>query len=352
MKRVFFIIPTLFAIASCGTSTSVIPENDPNANVFNIKYQVVGRYTTQKLNTLISFNKNNYLHIKDESSYQNVFNIINSQSTYETKPREIDFTTSSVVLLYTEYTSSEVNYDLSSIVYSNGQLDVWLCDAYDDTKIMDGHYQSRMIFCEIDKVEKVKVNFVVKHHEYIEQATTLKPIIYFYPEQEMDLSVTYYDPSKLITTYPKYNDGWNIHLKEDGTFTTNEDNREYYALYFDEVSNYECSFNEGFFVNKDNAITFLEEKLDYMGYTNREADEFIMYWLPVLENNGNSIVYFEQTEEREQECPLTFSTTPDSILRTIIHIKQVDGDQDIKEQELTKFERTGFTVVEWGGTIH
>ena len=81
---------------------------------------------------------------------------------------------------------------------------------------MDGHYQSRMIFCEIDKVEKVKVNFVVKHHEYIEQATTLKPIIYFYPEQEMDLSVTYYDPSKLITTYPKYNDGWNIHLKEDG----------------------------------------------------------------------------------------------------------------------------------------
>ena len=103
MKRAFFIIPTLFAIASCGTSASVIPENDPNANVFNIKYQVVGRYTTQKLNTLISFNKNNYLHIKDESTYTNVFNVVNSLSTYEYKAMEIDFSTSSEILLYDNF---------------------------------------------------------------------------------------------------------------------------------------------------------------------------------------------------------------------------------------------------------
>ena len=66
-------------------------------------------------------------------------------------------------------------------------------------------------------------------------------------------------------------------------------------------------------------INFLEEKMDYIGYTNREVDEFIMYWLPILENNAHSLVYFEQTEERNEECPLIFSTGPDTLIRTIIH---------------------------------
>ena len=46
-----------------------------------------------------------------------------------------------------------------------------------------------------------------------------KPIIYFYPEEEMDLEVKLLSDDRLLTTYPKYDDGWDIHLKEDGTFT-------------------------------------------------------------------------------------------------------------------------------------
>lgn len=176
-----------------------------------------------------------------------------------------------------------------------------------------------------------------------------KPIVYFYPEKEMDLSVKFVDEERLITTYPKYNDGWNIHLNEDGTFTNGNSDREYYALYFDEISNYKCDFKEGFYVTKDNAISFLEEKMDYIGYNNHEVDEFIMYWLPVLENNKNSIVYFEQTEERNEESPLEFSTNPDALIRTIIHIKKVDEEVSIPEQQLVHYERNGFVVTEWGG---
>ena len=179
-----------------------------------------------------------------------------------------------------------------------------------------------------------------------------KPIIYFYPEEEMDLEVTYVQEERLLTTYPKYEDGWNIHLKEDGTFTVPGSDREYYALFFDEKPNYVCDFDEGFYVTKENATTFLEEKMDFIGYTNREVDEFIMFWLPVLENNEKSLVYFEQTEERNEECPLLFSVEPETIIRTIIHIKKVDEATSIKEQELRHYERKGFTVTEWGGTEH
>ena len=74
-----------------------------------------------------------------------------------------------------------------------------------------------------------------------------------------------------------------------------------------------------------------------------------MYWLPVLENNEKSLIYFEQTEERNEECPLEFSVEPDTTIRTLMHIKKVDEEVSIKEQTLTHYERNGFTVTEWGG---
>ncbi len=179
-----------------------------------------------------------------------------------------------------------------------------------------------------------------------------KPIIYFYPEEEMDLTVTFVNEEMLTTTYPKYDGGWNIHLKEDGTFTVPGSEREYYALYYEANSDYECTFDEGFYVTSENAASFLEEKMDYIGFTNRETNEFIMYWLPILERNEQSLVYFEQTEERNEDSPLIFSTEPDTLIRTMIHIKKVDAPVEMVPQELTHVERAGFTVTEWGGVEH
>ena len=178
-----------------------------------------------------------------------------------------------------------------------------------------------------------------------------KPIIYLYPTEPTDVTVTYFNSDDLITTYPKYNGAWRVSATHDGTLT-DENGRQYYALFFDEARTYEVDFSTGFYVTAENAIPFLEEKLALLGLNEREADEFIMFWLPVLEQNGQSVVYFEQTAEREAECPLDVSPTPDSVLRVIIHIKKVDAPVDIVEQTLVPFERTGFTLVEWGGTMY
>lgn len=179
-----------------------------------------------------------------------------------------------------------------------------------------------------------------------------KPVIYFYNDKELDFEVKYMEDYRLKTTYPKYEDGWRVHINENGTINVNDSQREYYAIFFDEYRTHEVSFEYGFNVSKDNAVSFLETSLDRLGFTEREADEFIMFWLPLLEENENSLVYFEQTNERNEECPLSFSVTPDTILRTIIHIKKVDSPKDIIPQELESITRTGFTVVEWGGTTY
>ena len=44
-------------------------------------------------------------------------------------------------------------------------------------------------------------------------------------------------------------------------------------------------------------IKFLEEKLGILGLTEREAEEFIVYWLPLMEKNKYNYIRFETLEE-------------------------------------------------------
>ena len=178
-----------------------------------------------------------------------------------------------------------------------------------------------------------------------------KPVLYLYPTLPTFITVTFDKPENLTTTYPKYNNGWKVLASPTGDLYDLE-NKYYYALYWEEDSNHTVDFNEGFYVTKNNAIEFLEEKLDKIGFTARERNEFIMYWLPILEKNEKSLVYFELTEERDSYSKININPKPDSLLRVAIHIKKVDSYTKIKEQKLPTFKREGFTAVEWGGVTY
>ena len=178
-----------------------------------------------------------------------------------------------------------------------------------------------------------------------------KPILYLYPEKKTNVTVTFERPEFLETTYPKFKSKWVVTADTDGTLTDST-GKNYYALYWDEKKVHTVDFSEGFYVEADDAIDFLEKKLSYIGLSEREMNEFIMYWLPVLEKNEKSLVYFELTQERESYNKLIISPQPDSLLRMVIHIKKVDQKTEIKKQSLVKFKRKGFVAVEWGGTTY
>lgn len=178
-----------------------------------------------------------------------------------------------------------------------------------------------------------------------------KPVLYLYPTLPTFVTVTFANPEKLTTTYPKYENSWKVLASPNGDLYDLKNNY-YYALYWEEDSNHKVDFKEGFYVTKENAIEFLEEKLDKIGFTARERNEFIMYWLPILEKNEKSLVYFELTEERDAYSKINIKPEPDSLLRVAIHIKKVDSYTKIKEQKLPTFKRNGFTVVEWGGVTY
>lgn len=178
-----------------------------------------------------------------------------------------------------------------------------------------------------------------------------KPVLYLYPEEETEVTVRFARPELLTTVYPAYTDSWQVTAAPDGTLTDARE-REYYALYWEESGTISVDFTTGFCVAQKDAAAFLEEKLDCLGLTNREANEMIMYWLPVLERNRYSLVYFELTESREAYNHLRITPEPDSLLRIAIHIRASDEYVQMDEQQLPAWERSGFSAVEWGGVTH
>lgn len=179
-----------------------------------------------------------------------------------------------------------------------------------------------------------------------------KPVLYLYPTSDnTNVSVSFLKPELLTTTYPKYKNNWNVVANKNGDLK-DKNGKYYYGLYWEEKGSINVDFKEGFYVTKNNAIDFLEEKLSIIGLNDKERNEFIMYWLPILEKNEKSLVYFELTDSRQNYNRLIINPKPDSLLRVAIHVKKVNKKTNIKDEKLPKFERKGFAAVEWGGVIH
>lgn len=107
--------------------------------------------------------------------------------------------------------------------------------------------------------------------------------------------------------------------------------------------------SKGFVVKGTDTIQFLQEKLEYMGLTPKELNEFIVYWLPHMQNNKYNLITF-QTDIYESSAKLNVSPKPDSILRIFMVYKALDEFAEVQEPALDAFERNGFAVIEWGGT--
>ena len=178
-----------------------------------------------------------------------------------------------------------------------------------------------------------------------------KPILYLYPKKTTNVTVTFEHPELLETTYPKFRNKWSVKANKNGDLYDYND-KYYYGLYWDEKKVHDVDFSTGFYVEDDDAIDFLEEKLEYIGLSDRERNEFITYWLPILEKNKKSLVYFELTNERESYNKINISPKPDTLLRVVIHIKKVNKKTEIKKEVLTHTARRGFVAVEWGGTTY
>ena len=177
-----------------------------------------------------------------------------------------------------------------------------------------------------------------------------KPLIYLYPTVDTKVNVKLGRSEALTSTYPKYKDSWNVLAKPTGELVDDK-GRSFYGLYWEGYNTIDVTFEDGFVVGKDDLIPFLEEKLSILGLTEREANEFIIYWLPKLEENEYNLIRFESIDKINKDMPIIINPNPDTVIRILMEYKKADKDAKVKTQELVTSVRKGFTVVEWGGTL-
>ncbi len=298
-----------------------------------------------------------YINLEEDRKLDSEYKLLKSYSEYEElfkndKVSKDKFKNNDYVLLemmYDECSEDEVdvkNYSLNE----EGLLTVNV-EYKASCGVCAPQYMYYLL--KVDKgaiVSNVKVNSKAKNNPNCDPNVEYKPIIYLYPEKEMDVEVLVGYPKLLTTTYPKYNNGWNVKAYPNGDLI-DKNGRTYYGLYWEGLNYIKENFNDGFVVSSDELIPFFEEKLDILGLTEREANEFIMYWLPILEKNEYNLIRFADIDTINNSMPLSINPKPDTVIRIWMEYKPIDKKINVPEQKLIKQERVGFTVIEWGGTL-
>ena len=93
----------------------------------------------------------------------------------------------------------------------------------------------------------------------------------------------------------------------------------------------------------------MQQTLAQIGLIPREYNEFIVYWLPRMQNNAYNLICF-QAQTYADQAVLQIDPKPDSLLRVFMAWKPLGESVEIEPQQFEPFVRSGFTAVEWGGT--
>lgn len=234
-------------------------------------------------------------------------------------------------------------------VIENDETSLEEFEGYDEI-VIENNETSLEKFDEygvIDEDENIPVNAWGKSVSRSLSSTAAKPIIYLYPEKETLINVQLGYPENLTHTYPKYKEWWwNVVANPDWSLVDVKSNRNLYALYWEGYTKKEKNVEDWFVVKWEDTIPFLEEKLALLWLNEREAEEFIIYWLPKLEVNAYNLIRFRSQEEIEKGMPLKVNPQPDSVIRVLMEYKPLEEKIELVEQKLVKNERKGYSVIE------
>jgi hypothetical protein len=171
-----------------------------------------------------------------------------------------------------------------------------------------------------------------------------KPAVYLYPEKDMNIKVKLEINGQTTLTEPLYNDGWNVNATPDGLI----DNKYDYLFYEANLNKIELP-EEGWIVEYKNLEKWFDEYLPKLGLNEKEKSQFKDYWQKNLKKANYYEIKLLDKKFLEENMKLVISPEPQTILRLNFYFKPLFEYKEIKNPAISKFERTGFTVVEWGG---
>lgn len=211
------------------------------------------------------------------------------------------------------------------------------------------NYQSQ----RIQFIKQKKIDISLKMIPKNDKIILKKPVIYLYPKEKTDIELSINFEGKILTTFPKLEKSWKVTGYKNGQIFDKKTNRFYNSLFWDgEISfpNSHYQYKTGFVVEKENLTSFLIEKLEFMGLNTTETNDFVQYWLPILEKNNYTFIHFLVNEDYNVFSINNVNPKPDTSIRILMEFFEVNEHISIAPQQLPSTKRNGFTLVEWGGS--
>ncbi len=226
-----------------------------------------------------------------------------------------------------------VKFDYNKLKDST-QLNCWFCSTPPIP------YAQNISLCDIKKDTNVIIAY--------------KPVIYLYPEKQTKVHVELNYKGRLTVTYPDFDKrkhGWEVIAQKDGTLKNIQDGREYQYLFWEgaHAIPYHFNMDEGFCVKGSETKSFLQQVLPLLGLTPREYNEMIVFWLPKMMNNNYNVIHFAG-ESYSESAPLNITPRPNTLIRVFMAYQASKVFVKTTIPKFTSIKRSGFTVVEWGGT--
>jgi hypothetical protein len=218
--------------------------------------------------------------------------------------------------------------------------------GYEEIVIWKYNFQSKHV---------VTINFFPYYDQIYEVD---KPVIYLYSEKELNVEVKFSCKGVLTFTYPVYDESWKIQVNSSGLRDT-ETGKEYPYLFWEaESDELDFKFEEdgicAAVIKTDSVISYLENSLSAMGLNAKEQTDFITFWAPQMIQHEFVLVQFLTGALYDEKIStMQITPTPDALLRVFMLWQPVSSaiiPFNLVPQQIENFERTGFTVVEWGGT--
>lgn len=178
-----------------------------------------------------------------------------------------------------------------------------------------------------------------------------KPNIYIYWADGQTVRVIMQTPGLIVKSIPEYDriSGWQVQAQNDGLLTDAAGDSYDFLFYESMTERTLFDREEGFYISAQNRTAQWEEILSAYGFSGQEISDFIEFWDAKLEKE-DYIMYPQYTETVDEAMPVEIIPAPEHLIRMWFGFELYDGQQ-YQEAEILPFDRTGYTVVEWGGMI-
>lgn len=180
--------------------------------------------------------------------------------------------------------------------------------------------------------------------------TACEPIVYVYADTPTPVTLSIGDKVHVIKSIPEIGDGWKIRAERDGKLVDLGHGKRHDRLFWEGVSDYLPRLKSGFVVPQKQVKACLEETLKRQGLNRKEITEFLEAWLPDFEGAPFFRISFYDRAVIDRYAPLKADPQPDVVIRVLMDFEPLVKWTSIPEPEFqTPPDRSGLTVVEWGG---